>query len=130
MQAKTSQKNKRRGLQKLSCHGCDAGLYITWAQAEAHGMPVCSCGEGFEPDDFELALALNMDEAACVVEYRAALTSAFRGQAGRAHKFGSDHMRSPDELAERRVVRDRKDRSRKAQLSGLLPAVNADPMPF
>lgn len=124
-----SSRNKRRGLQKASCHACDAAIYLTWAQAEQHGMPTCACGEPFEPDDYELALALGLDDAASLEEYRRAVSSAMRGQAGHAHKWGNEHMRSVDEIADQRVSKDRRERARTARLNAIQP-VNVEAMPF
>jgi hypothetical protein len=57
---KRSPRNLRRGLHKLECQ-CGQGTYASWAQLERFGaaLPTCSlCGDRFEPDHLELAMAL------------------------------------------------------------------------
>lgn len=119
-----SKPNKRRGLRKLECE-CGASVYITWAQAEQHGLPVCGCGGRFMPEDLELAGALGVDSPV-MDEYHAALSSVMHGQA--SHIQRGRTVRQPEEIAAERVERSRKDRARAARLAALLPV--AEPMPF
>jgi hypothetical protein len=54
-----NQRNPRRGLQKLSCPECAAGVYATWHAVERRPLPLCGeCGERFVPDSLELAAAV------------------------------------------------------------------------
>lgn len=130
-------RNKRRGLQKLECPGCSGVAWMTWAMAEqqhaAGGLPVCSCGERFEPTDFELGLELGLEESGSVRAYHAAVASAMHGQAGRAHRWGAvskdgTEWKSPDEIAAARITRERRQESVANQRRALRPA--PEPMPF
>jgi NAD-dependent SIR2 family protein deacetylase len=135
-------RNKRRGLQPARCHGCEAVVYLTWSQAERHGMPLCAgCGAPFQPDDLELASALCIHDAAAVVQYESELARIERGRQSGAHKFGEEMRRdtaksrdgrlSIEELAAERVERDRRERARAARLNALRPSiVRTDPIPF
>jgi hypothetical protein len=137
-----SPRNKRRGLQPARCHACEAVIYLTWSQAERHGMPLCKgCGAAFEPDDYELAGALRIHDAAALQEYETQLRRIERGRQSGAHSWGEEMRRetaktrdgrlSVEELAARRVEHDRRSRARTARLNALRPAiVQSDPMPF
>jgi hypothetical protein len=116
-------------------------VYLTWAQAERHGMPVCAgCGAPFEPDDYELAATLCIRDAAAVVQYETELARIERGRMSGAHKWGEELRRetartregrlSVEQLAAERVERDRRDRARAARLNALQPVVQSDPIPF
>jgi hypothetical protein len=116
-------------------------VYLTWAQAERHGMPLCAgCGEPFEPDDYELAGALRIHDAAALQEYEMQLQRIERGRQSGAHSWGEELRRetattrdgrlSVEELAGQRVERDRRERARAARLNALQPIVQSDPIPF
>jgi hypothetical protein len=115
-------------------------VYLTWSQAERHGMPLCAgCGHPFEPDDYELAGALCIHDAAALVQYETELARIGRGRTG-AHKWGEDLRRetaktregrlSDHELAAERVERDRRERALAARLGALRADVQTEPMPF
>jgi hypothetical protein len=141
MPGQRSPRNKRRGLQSARCHGCEAVIYLTWAQAERHGMPRCAgCGAPFEPDDWELADALSIP-AASLHEYETQLERIMRGRAGQSHKWGEDLRRATaktrdgrmtePELAAHRVELARRERARAARLNALQPSlVQTEPIPF
>jgi hypothetical protein len=141
MPGQRSPRNKRRGLQSARCHGCEAVIYLTWAQAERHGMPRCAgCGAPFEPDDWELADALSIP-AASLHEYETQLERIMHGRAGQSHKWGEDLRRATaktrdgrmtePELAAHRVELARRERARAARLNALQPSlVQTEPIPF
>lgn len=117
-------KNKRKGLRKLECP-CGAFVYTTWAQAEQHGMPACSCGERFEPTDLELACALELDTA---------LVNDYRTRVQRSEKAQQSHDLRGRKLSDRwTAIADEFERDRRAvahanRLNALRPV--AEPMPF
>lgn len=122
-----AERNKRRGLRKLECE-CGASVYITFAQAERYGLPLCGCGSRFMPDDLELAAALGVDSPV-LAEYRAELSSVMHGQSSHLAKSGAGaRLRQPESIAAERVERSRRERARSNRLGALLPA--AEPMPF
>jgi hypothetical protein len=104
-------------------------------------MPLCAgCGEPFEPDDYELAGALRIHDAAALQEYEVQLQRIERGRQSGAHSWGEELRRetattrdgrlSVEELAGQRVERDRRERARAARLNALQPIVQSDPIPF
>lgn len=116
--------NKRRGLRRVECESCAAAVYLTFAQAELHGLPRCACGGAFTPDDVELAMALGLEDAPVVVEYRRKLSSVMHGQAW----TGNYGVQAPDNAAHAYVERNRRERARSNRLGALKPA--PEPMPF
>lgn len=132
MQGKSTKapQNKRRGLRRVECSECGAAIYLTWAQAEKHGLPSCGCGGSFVPDDVELAVALNLTGAPVVVEYEAELSSIARGQAGpgRSLRSGGRKFRDPSDIAFERVEKRRRESALANRLNALRPV--AEPMPF
>jgi hypothetical protein len=79
-------------------------IYLTWAQAERHGMPLCAgCGAPFEPDDWELADALSIP-AASLHEYQAQLERIMHGRAGQSHKWGEDLRRATAKTRDGRMT--------------------------
>jgi hypothetical protein len=126
--AKRPTRNLRRGLHKLECD-CGQGTYASWAQLERFGaaLPTCSlCGDRFEPDHLELAMALGLDDSAVVVEYRAKLSSVAHGQARVDRGNGRDYSAELTAAAE--IERRRVKRARAARINALRPA--PEPIPF
>jgi hypothetical protein len=107
---------KTTRLRKCECAGCGyvARVSRTWLQ---RGLPGCPCGGQLVPTDLDDVLgaleagyvtAEQLGEHAEYVTYQRAVTSALHGQAPRALKYGSDHLRSPEEIAllKVRAIRD------------------------
>jgi hypothetical protein len=107
---------KTTRLRKCECAGCGyvARISRTWL---SRGLPGCPCGERLIPTDLDDVLAAldaghvataDLDSHAEYVTYQRAMASALHGQAPRALKYGSDHLRSPEEIAllKVRAIRD------------------------
>ena len=116
----------RQGLHRLECD-CGAYVYATVAALEAHGLPVCACGETFQPGRVELAELLNVDCPA-VAEYRDALSSVLHGQAFASGNGRRGNLRPAESVALERVERHRRELARARRVGAILP--KAQPIPF
>lgn len=124
---------------KIVCEdGCGFLAYCS-RKVICKGIATCPCGGRLipeDPDDAALVLSEDELEQHPMVElYRRELASVMHGQAPHAQKWGGDHLRSPDELAARKVEKARREAARRNQLAGLLVGAITretitDDMPF
>lgn len=108
---------------KIVCEdGCGFLAYCS-RKVICKGIATCPCGARLIPEDpDDAALVLSDAELAAhplVVAYEQAVASVMHGQAPHAQKWGGDHLRSPDELAARKVEKARREAARRNQLAGL-----------
>lgn len=117
----------RKGLHRLRCD-CGNYTYGTVSALERYGLPVCPCGETFEPERLELALELGV-QTPVVAEYSrrvAAKTLAQSAPAGRPCAR-TDHYDSMDLRAYDEIRAEQRSEARKRRLSALRPVPEALP---
>lgn len=117
---------KRSGLHRLEC-SCGNYTYSTMAALERHGLPVCPCGDAFEPERYEVGLILGID-CQSVRDYHERIFRFDLGQKGHKRK-GSEHLRTAESAIAVEFADNYRSNARARRLAALRPIV-AEPMPF
>lgn len=127
----------RQGLKRLECaDGCGCIAYMTLAQLERHGMPLCPCGAGLVPDDLEVAAAvcdaLTLEQVPTYREYLRKCQSVAHGQ--KSHVQRGRVVQAVEQAAadatRRAVVRAAQERKRAGLRQNMTRAAEAAAMPF
>jgi hypothetical protein len=125
---------KRGGLHKLACPTCPGYGYATVANLETVGLPVCACGETFQPERLEVALLLGLDDAPVVMALRQRTDDKERSQLRSLRRNGEMVRRLAGTLndmsakALEEIRSEQREQARTRRLNALLPA--PEPMPF